>query len=525
MKAASELVQVKSSRRGFLLATSAGVLATTVKGAIGQSFSDANVRPAPTTEAKAGNASAPRSVAVVWRDEVEGGEVELTYALLNSLDGKPARSPGAFQLEPGVRRLQIHIDQSHTDPGAYATRVTVRFRGKNAPPETARGAFTFFLRDVAAKTPIFIRGLNVAVVCASDFRTYEQIEAAIRAKRLHSVRDVIDAEPEETYEGACRGTKEMRCPTWLGVGRDMRIFRVMPLDSTGYWGYVEPCDLRQSSLPKEGREPGRYYFILGRGARCSVDIQRRLEDGVLPIVKSTQLDGDIEYRLTIFATLEKGPLTADNVRGTHWLAAFAHAAGAMLTKREASQYNDLASPEVTHREQELICWVHVEAVNKGRVPRYAYAKAGYIKADALEGVGKARFIDGQRINSAGRVSCMNLLNGKPMPQEEMAILIQPGEEETLDILFPHRPLTRDRGRAVCSQSYDAHHQSCRSFWRGKLAAGAQISLPDANIEERVRAGLLHLDITTLGLSKSGPLAAVVGWYAPIRSGTAALLSF
>jgi hypothetical protein len=525
MKADSDSVEIKSSRRSFLLATSAGLLVTSVKGAIGQSTPDSSVRSAPVTEGKASDASSPISVAVVWKDDIEGGEVELTYAVLASLDGKTAKSPGAFQLEPGVRRLQIHADRCHIAPGAYATRVTVRFRLRNSPPTTAPGTVTFFLRDVAATTSILIRGLNVAVVPAGDSRTYEQIEAAIRAKGLRSVGEAIDAEPEETYESACRGTKDMRCPTWLGVGRDMRIFRVMPLDSTGYWGYVEPCDLRQTSLPMEGREPGRYYFILGRGARCSVDIQRRLEEGVLPIVTSTQLDGDIEYRLTIFATLEKEPLAADNVRGTHWLVAFAHATGAMLTKREASQYDELASREVTHREQELVCWVHVEAVNKGRVPRYAYAKAGYIKADPLEGVGNAKFIEGRRINGEGNVSCVNLLNGKPMPQEEMAILIQPGGKETLDILFPHRPLTGDRARALCRQSYDAHHRACRAFWRGKLAAGAQISLPDATIEERLRAGLLHLDITTLGMSKGGPLAAVVGWYAPIGSETAPIIQF
>ncbi|MCC6124213.1 MAG: hypothetical protein IT426_04580 [Pirellulales bacterium] len=519
-----------STRREFLLVAGTGVLSATALNAFAKDSSRDGTSAVQGENLPAGDSSKRRAAAVVWKNDVEGGEVEVTYAALHALD-RPAKengaadSPGDFSLVPGVKRLEIRIDDAHTESGARATRVTVRFRKRNAGSELPAAGFTFFLRDIAPNTPILVRGLQVAVLAADDRRTYEQVDAAVRAKKLQSERELIDAAPEETYEGACRGTKEMRCPTWLGLGRDMRIFRVMPLDSVGYWGYVEPYDLVRSAIPAEGRDPGRYYFILGRGARCSVDIVRRLEDGVLPIVKSTQRDGDIEYSLTLFATLEKEPLTADNVRGTHWLAAYANSSGKMLTKNETAQYDQMLPAEVTQREQELICRVRVEAVNRGSVPRYAYAKAGYIKANALEGVGTAKFIEGRRTNAEGKVMAVNLLNGEPMPQEEMAILIQPGEKETFDFIFPHRPLTHERAAAAGKQSYEAHYGACKAFWRNKLAQGARISLPDAVIEERLRAGLLHLDIATLGLSESGPLAAFVGWYAPIGSESAPIIQF
>jgi hypothetical protein len=525
MNETTEFVTIGSTRREFLLAASAGLLATAATNVNGQSPTNDDAQPAPANGTSVGGSGALSSIAIVWKDDIEGGDVEVRYAVLKAADDRTADKPGDFQLRPGAKRLQIDFDDAHTGLGARATRVTVRFRKRNAPNETPAAGFTFFLRDVVPETPILFEGHKVAVISANDRRTFDEIQATVKAKQIQSERDQIDAAPEETYESACRGTKEMRCPTWLGLGRDMRIFRVMPLENTGYWGYVEPCDLRNSSIPREGRDPGRYYFILGRGARCSIDIERRLDNGSLPIIQSTQLDGDIEYRLTIFATLEKEPLTADNVRGTHWLAAFAHAVGAMLTPDETAKFEKLESAEVTHREQELVCWIHVEIVNKGNVPRYAYAKAGYIKADVLEGVGKARFIEGQRVNTEGKAICVNLVNGRPMPQEEMAILVQPGTKQTLDILFPHRPLTRDRMQAVSQQHFDAHFQACRAYWQGKLAKGAQISLPDPAIEERVRAGLLHLDITTLGMSRGGPLAAVVGWYAPIGSETSPIIQF
>jgi hypothetical protein len=514
MDARSETVQFLSTRRSFLMAASSGLLATTVQGVSREPASRTSGDATPATQ----RAPSPSvSVAVVWRDDIEGGEVELTYAALHSLDGKPTRSPGDFRLQGGAKRLEIHVDDARIEAGAQPTRVTVSFKARQASAESRPAAFTFFLRDVVKDAPILVRGLGVAVVPAGDPRTFDQVDADIRAKRLRSERELINEAPEETYDNACRGTKSMRCPTWLGVGRDMRIFRVMPMDSVGYWGYIEPCDLAHSSIPREGKDPGRYHFILGRGAACSCDIERCLEDGVLPIVKSTQRDDDIEYQLTLFATLEGGPLSADAVRGTHWLAAFANATGAMLTKTEQAQYEALEASEVTQREQELICWIHVEAINKGSVPRYAYAKAGYVKADWLEGVGDARFIEGQRINKDGKVICINQLNGKPMPQEEMAILLQPGGKIALDIRFPHRPLIRERAGALIDQSFEAHYQACRSFWREKSGRGAQVSLPDSAVEQRLKAGLLHLDILTLGMAREGPLATPVGWYAPIGS--------
>jgi hypothetical protein len=499
-----EALRFVTTRREFLMLAGAGLGSAASGAAFGSSLS------------MAGESANSESVAVVWKDEVAGGEIQLTYAA--------KKSPGDFSLKPGVRRLTIQIDDVHNDVGALATRVTVRYRRHGGPNDLPAG-FTFFLRDVQPETPILVHGLGVAVVPASDVRTYDQIEAAIAAKKLLSVRQRIDANPEDTYQAACRETKSMRCETWLGVGRDMRLFRVMPMDSAGYWGYVAPYDLKRSAIPQEGPDPGRYYFILGRGAQCSIDLTRRLEDGVLPIITSVQRDEDIEYRLTIFATLEEGPLSADKIRGTHWLAAFGNAVGAMLTDKEKREYESLKSAEVEHREQELICWAHVEITNRAAVPRYAYAKAGYVKADFLEGIGNVKLENGLKIKEDGTVMSINLLDGRPMPQEEMSVMLQPGQKTNLDILFPHRPLPKQRAAAVAKQSFHEHHQACRSFWQQKLDRGSRISLPEPAIEERVRAGLLHLDILTLGMAKEGVLATPVGYYAPIGSESSPIIQF
>jgi hypothetical protein len=520
-------LKLKSSRRSFLLASGAGLIAAVADEAFAQS-PNASEAALPASEAVAGDDSSSRSLAVVWKDDIESGEVELTYANLESFEGKAAKSPGDFRLEAGARRLRMRLDAVHTDFGAFATCVTVRFRVRKSPPENPPLGFSFFLRDVAAETPILVRGLGVAVVPAGDARTYEEIEAAIRAKGLRSERDSIENEPEETYENACRHTRSMRCPTWLGVGRDMRIFRVMPSEADGYWGQIEPFDFAvpRGFGPPNENTPLRYAFMLGRGALCEVSLRRRLDEGVLPIVQSVQRDGEIEYRLTIFATLEKEALTADNVRGTHWTAALVNTRGAMLTDREKELYkNQLRSVEVENREQELICWVHVEAVNTGAVPQYAYLKAGHVVAENYVGVKRQKFSKGNRLTPEGNVACINRLDSRPMPQEEMAVLIPPGGKLVFEMLFPHRPLSRERAAALAKQSYDDHYQACLAFWLRKLEQGAKISLPEPAVEDRIRAGLLHLDVATLGMADSGPLLPAVGRYSPIGSESAPIVQF
>jgi hypothetical protein len=520
-------MKIKSSRRSFLLAAGTSLFATAVDAAFAQTTSTEKANTLATTEVNASSDSSLQRVAIVWKEDVEGGEVELTHASLESLDGKMAKLPGDFRLVPGTRRLQIQLDEVHTELGAMATCVTMRYRIRNVAARDVPDGFTFFLRDVVPETPLLVRGLKVAVVPASDSRTYDQIEAAVLGKGLRSKPDQIEAEPEETYENACRHTRSNRCPTWLGIGRDIRIFRVMPSDADGYWGIIEPYDfgLPATLGSDKAKKPLRYSFTLGRGAACEVNLRRRLEDGVLPIVQSVQREGEIEYCLTMFATLEKEPLSVDTVRGTHWTAALANTLGPMLTKQETALYkNELQAAEVFHREQELICWVHVEMVNRGPVPQYAYLKAGQLVDEINSATKGQKFLDGKCVTTEGSVAGIHRLNGQPMPQEEMAVLLQPGGRMNWEMLVPHRPLPLERAKTLAGQPFEAHYQACQ-FWRQKLENGTRISLPEPGVDERIRAGLLHLDIATTGLAKAGPLLANVGWFSPIGSESAPIIQF
>ena len=64
----------------------------------------------------------------------------------------------------------------------------------------------------------------------------------------------------------------MRCHTWLGLSRNMRIFAVgEKLD------WIEPrFHYFQALLPENGHKPFRYEFVMGRGWGVRDDIERQL---------------------------------------------------------------------------------------------------------------------------------------------------------------------------------------------------------------------------------------------------------
>ena len=70
--------------------------------------------------------------------------------------------------------------------------------------------------------------------------------------------------------------------------------------------------------------------------------------------------------------------------------------------------------------------------------------------------------------STGRVFCVSKLNGNPLPQEEVAVLLQPGEKAIIEFYLPHTPILNERGLALSTQSFDEKFIECKTFWQTKL---------------------------------------------------------
>ena len=453
--------------------------------------------------------STKSSVKVVFAKAPVSGEVKV-------LRGEVAQ--GVFAIKKGDKpELALELTSAKVERGACQTIVSVLER---------QNPFSFFLRDVSSDYPIYIPEYGVAVTTADDPRGYAAIAKDVKKLKLKSEFDRYASEPEESYDKAAAKNLKQTCPIWLGLGRDMRIFRVGHHELNGDWGHITPAYHSTSQIiPECGDKPHVVNFHIGPGASCRQDIKRWIEDGCLPILRSTQTEDDVAYHVTAFATLERSRLRRGNVRGSDWLASFANTGGNMLTspwkpkeidkksEDEKKRFDDLIERETHGREEELVCVFRTTAVNNGKVPRYAWFKAPGCP------------VDGFCAFDSGRVFCVARVDGKPMPDEEMAILLRPGESVAVDFFIPHQPISKERAKALLALDFDKQLADCRSYWKSQLDTAARLSIPEKAIDENVKAGILHCDLASIGLQDEGPILATIGWYSPIGSESAPIIQY
>jgi hypothetical protein len=482
--------------------------------------------PGPTALSAGGQSEKDgvKQIALIWKRARPDGQLKVSDGILveikadggrGMIDGKDhftASQEGAF-------RLHATINGSGVISGKGSTLVTVA---------TKTDPFSFFLRDVNKRRPIYLPSLEVIVTEIEDRRSYEEIERDVRSKNRLTELQQIDSQPEESFNKAARVVRNLSVQTWLGLSRDMRIFAVGErLD------WIQPrYPWILAQLPEFQDNPVRYNFIIGRGWGAVENISRRLDDGVLPILQGAVTDGGINYHLTTFVAPEKSPLTLQTLRGTHYLVADGYSAGHMFTKEQQAKY-DALEPSELNQAEETVLYLRVEAVNTSTSPRYAWFKtaaptgntAGQsIGADPQDGwLYDER--NGFGSYKSGRVFAVTKLNGSPAPAEEMSVLLDPGETATFQFYLPHRPVSAERASTLAKTDFNARLAECRRFWKQKLASAAQINLPEKRINEMIRAGLLHLDLITYGLEPADPLAPTIGVYSPIGSESSPIIQF
>jgi hypothetical protein len=466
------------------------------------------------------NAPIRQRIAIEWQGGHPAGQILVSDGLLEKI--KVVRGSGDVQSpdryggrQESSLRLELQVRGTEIKYGKGGTIVTVT--DKEHP-------FSFFLRDVNKEFPIYIPSYGVIVTTADDQRTYKEIGQAIHAKAFRTKLQQIEAEPEESFESAAANTRELSSPTWLGLGRDIRIFELGErLESVKprFHGVEVP-------LPEARNKPVQYDFLMGRGWGVVDKISRRLEKGVLPILEGTLVDDDVTYELTAFVTLESSPLTAENVQGTDYLVADGHGLGHMFTKEQQTRYDSLLPAEMNKTEETVLC-MRLAAVNTASVPRYAFFRNVSPNLGSAASGGKAEWsLDGARgfgMYRSGRVYSVSKLNGIPLAEEEVAIKLQPGETATLEINLPHRPITAERASRLAALTFTDRLSQARRFWEEKLAVASQIDLPEKRITEMIRAGLLHLDLVAYGREPRGTLVPAIGIYTAIGSESSPIIQF
>jgi hypothetical protein len=461
-----------------------------------------------------GNKSVSSSISIIWQGGRPSGRISVSDGNLEALSafsGKVAAGKaGDFRFSSdGPCRLDLRIRGTATEYGRGRTVVTVGVEGR---------AFSVFLRDVRSEFPVYIPAYGTVVTTSEDRRSFAEIARAIGEAGGSTKIQRIEREPEESFEAAAAGTRQMSCPTWLGLSRDMRIFEVgerLESIQPRFHGIEVP-------LPEAGDKPVRYSFLMGRGWGVVDRIFRGLDEGTLPILRGKLEDDDVTYDLTAFSTLESKPLTPRNVRGTHFLVADGHGIGHMFTPGQQALYDSLLPGEMS-ADEETVLSLRLVASNNAAVPRYAFLRTvtPNLESDVWS-------FDGSRgfgVYRSGRVFSVSTLNGAPLAADEISILLRPGETAVLDVSLPHRPISVERASALAAASFPDRQAEARKYWEDKLAAGARIRLPEKRITEMVGAGLNHLDLVTYGLEPDGTLVPTIGIYTAIGSESSPIIQF
>ncbi len=285
------------------------------------------------------NAKALNKISVQWQNVKPEGSIEILNGKLEGLyisQGKGKISTAHFTFNTGDNnRLEMTLGDIRVNYGSGTTVVSVR-SGENA--------FSFFLRDVSIDYPIYIPDYHVIVCPYEDKRTYSQIENDIRRRNLQTKLQLIEALPEESFDSASVHTRNQVCPTWLGISRDIRIFEIgNPQDMDMIIPRIASSPIR---IPGNDKSDIMYGYMTGRGQSVENNRIRRLEEGVLPILNTTQTDGDIEYKTTTFVTLENSRLEKTAPIGTHYLFADSSSYGHMFTPAQEASLELIARDEL-----------------------------------------------------------------------------------------------------------------------------------------------------------------------------------
>ncbi|HEX4427539.1 MAG TPA: hypothetical protein VH079_19210, partial [Terriglobales bacterium] len=459
-----------------------------------------------------------KQIAVEWKAGRPKGQIRVTdgrVVKVEIVSGRGNVSENQFaDTDDAPFRLRLSVEGLNNRYSKNPTIVSV---------STEDHAFSFLMRDVDERFPIFIPEYGVVVTSADDVRSFAQIEASIKERAGRTRLQQIDQEPEESFETAASEVRRMSCHTWLGLSRNMRIFA---MGEKLEW--IEPrLHYFQALIPENDRKPFRYEFVMGRGWGPTEKIERSIEENVLPILHGNLVDGDIAYKLTTFVTREAGNLKAETLQGTDFLLADGFAKQHMFTGAQQARFDSLLPVEMESGE-ETVLFLRISATNTASVPRYAFLRTiwpskGLGEGNALEYRVEAN--TGFSVYESGRVFAISKLDGVPLVQEEAVVLLQPGESTVMDVFLPHRPIPRERAERLSRQTFEQQKDDCKTFWQSKLKKASTIELPEKRITEMIQAGLLHLDLITYGSEPEGALAATIGDYPPIGSESSPIIQF
>ncbi len=457
---------------------------------------------------------------VVWNSAEVKGEIEVSNGTIKKLETAKGKVKGnTFQTAPNEpARLTIEVSDLNNAFGPDPTRISVK---------TSSNSFSFLLRDVSSDYPVYIPEFGAAVTAANDLRSYRDIERDILKRKTFTKVQQIEKEPEVSFDAAAGKNRNMSVPIWLGIGRDMRMFDISEeLQDFGQEGKIIRPKYASSGVKlPETNNNAAYIYALGRGVGPKNNISRRLDKGSLPVYHSVLRDDDVLYHSVSFVSFASKPLTAATNKGTHYVVSDKHSSGRTFKEEHKKEVEERMKTAYDF-DDDMVLYCRTTIENTGSVPRYAWIKT------PRPGTGwwykKIHGYDpetGFSSYNGDKIFCISILNGTPLPNEETAILLKPGEKAEYDFYMPHNPVNIEKAQELVKQSFSRRLSESRSYWEARLASAGKITLPEKRIEEMLRAGLLHLDLVTFGQEPQGTLSANIGVYSPIGTESSPIIQY
>src|SRR5215210_8470237 len=90
--------------------------------------------------------------------------------------------------------------------------------------ELEDGTFSFWADQVTRNCPIVLPRLHVGVTTADDDRDYETVVLQTQEGSGLTALNHLQHADEDSYVSAAARNRQLKSPTWLGLGRDLRTF-------------------------------------------------------------------------------------------------------------------------------------------------------------------------------------------------------------------------------------------------------------------------------------------------------------
>ncbi|RIH67304.1 hypothetical protein D1164_01350 [Mariniphaga sediminis] len=456
---------------------------------------------------------------IVWSKKNVSGSIKINRGNITSLHVEKGETSGnSFYLTGEEEaRLTVEVTGFNNAYGPSPTVISVK---------TPDHPFSFFLRDVNAGYPIYIPAYKVAVVVDKDNRSYAELEKDILSRNLQTKIQRIESEEETSFGSVAQTNRDMSVPIWLGIGRDMRLFEISEeLEDMAQEGKIIRPKYASSNIKLADTNYDGYIYALGRGVGVKNNITRRLDEGILPIYHSKLVDDDIIYHTISFVSFAEIPLNASTNRGTNYIVSDKHSSGRTFKEEHLKELGEQMKNAFDFQD-DMVLYSRTTIENTGTVPRYAWIKCprpgnGWWCQKIHE------YDENTGFSSFGgdSVFCISQLNGEALANEEISILLLPGEKAEFDFFLPHTPVSKKRAYVIVNQSFEKRLNAARSYWKEKLDQAASISVPEKRIQEMFQAGLLHLDLVTYGNGYKDVVSTNVGVYSPIGTESSPIIQF